>query len=296
MKKILMLAIVMTMSCFANAVDFSDMAKDINFKNLMTSEALSKGYVEGNIPEVEPAFVPINWVFISGGKFQMGTDSLNWWGHFEDAYPVHEVTIKSFYMSKTEVTVEQYAECVDALECMPPETGDSCNWEKPRLKHHPVNCVGWFRASQYAEFKGARLPSESEWEYAATSKGKNQKYPWGNDNPTCKTTVMKENGVKGCGLNSTMPVCSKSAGNTEQGLCDMAGNVTEWVQDRYQVSYDGAPCDGSAAENTGYKRATAVLRGGSFGSDVKRLRADYRDDDYQGWGLTVYGFRLAKSY
>ena len=225
----------------------------------------------------------------------MGTDSVE--KDFESAKPVHEVVIKTFDMSKTAVTVEQYAECVRKDKCSKPGTGNYCNWGVEGRQLHPINCVDWDQANQYARFignqpgfKGARLPSESEWEYAATSGGKNQKYPWGNDEPTCDKAVMNGNGGLGCGKSSTLPVCSKTAGNTEQGLCDMTGNVWQWVQDKYQDSYKGAPFDGSAFNAGFYYR---VLRGGSFRSDdTSSMRADFRN--YSGKSHDASGFRLAR--
>ncbi|HCE99105.1 MAG TPA: hypothetical protein DER10_11485 [Elusimicrobia bacterium] len=253
---------------------------------------ISKGYVDENYPQAGAPAKPVEWVTINGGKFTMGTDSDE--KGFKDAKPIHKVAIKTFDMSKTAVTVEQYAECVIAGDCTEPATdaGDYCNWGKTGRQLHPVNCVDWDQASKYAKFEGGRLPSEAEWEYAATSGGKNQKYPWGNDEPTCDKAVMYGNGGSGCGKNSTMPVCSKTAGNTAQGLCDMAGNVWQWVQDKYQDSYKGTPADGSAFEGAGSIR---VLRGGSFSpDDARSLRADYRNSSDPGYRYDDVGFRLAR--
>jgi len=289
MKKVLTTVVMMGMAAGAYAADFSDLAvKATDLKALVVADgipvpAISKGYVE----PVAPA-TPIEWVSISGGKFTMGTTDIS---GFEDAKPVREVTIKTFDMSKTDVTVAQYKECVIKGACTAPDTGNYCNWGVADRALHPVNCIDWDQANQYAKFKGARLPSESEWEYAATSGGKNQKYPWGNDEPTCDKAVMYGNGGYGCGKNSTWPVCSKPAGNTAQGLCDMAGNVWQWVQDKYQDSYKGTPSDGSAFEGAGSYR---VLRGGSFGDFVASLlRADNRYYD-PGYRDVSVGFRLAR--
>lgn len=283
MKKFLMTVVMMGMAGGAYAAEFSDLAvKAADIKALVATEgisvpAISKGYVE----PVAPA-TPIEWVSISGGKFTMGTTSIE--QGFEDAKPIHEVAIKTFDMSKTDVTVAQYAECVIKGNCTTPGTGDYCNWGKTGRQLHPVNCVDWDQANQYAKFKGARLPSESEWEYAATSGGKNQKYPWGNDDPTSELAVMN--------TDSTMPVCSKPKGNTAQGLCDMSGNVWQWVQDKYQDSYKGTPVDGSAFEGAGSLR---VMRGGSFFSGGARgLRADYRDGGGPGYRVGFIGFRLVR--
>ena len=284
MKKILIAAVMMGIAGGASAADFNDLAgvRSAGLKALAAAEgiavpAVNKGYVE----PVEPA-TPIEYASIPGGKFTMGTTSVE--QGFEDAKPIREVTIKTFDMAKTAVTVAQYAECVIKGVCAEPTTGDYCNWGKPGRQLHPVNCVDWNQAQAYAKFKGARLPSEAEFEYAATSGGKNQKYPWGNDAPTSELAVFS--------TNSTMPVCSKPKGNTAQGLCDMSGNVWQWMQDKYQDSYKGAPIDGSAVEAAGSLR---VVRGGSFNrGGASPLRADYRGNYVPGGRYGLVGFRLVR--
>ena len=264
---------------------------DIPEPKAVAVKHVSKGYVARNDPSAGAPAKPVEWVTINGGTFTMGTDSEE--EGSKDAKPIHEVVIKTFDMSKTDVTVEQYEECVLKGGCTEPVPGDNCNWGVAGRQFHPVNCVDWDQASKYAKFKGGRLPSEAEWEYAATG-GKKQKYPWGNDEPDCDKAVMFDShGVLGCGNGGTMPVCSKPAGDTEQGLCDMAGNVWQWVQDKYQDSYKGAPIDGSAFEAAGSNR---VLRGGAFyNSHVRTLRADYRNSRVPAHRYGGIGFRLARS-
>jgi formylglycine-generating enzyme required for sulfatase activity len=276
MKKVLMSIVMMGMAAGAYAAEFGDLA--VKATDLKAMAGISKGYVE----PVEPA-TPIEWVSIIGGKFTMGTTSIE--QGFEDAKSVREVTIETFTMSKTDVTVAQYYECVTKDACTKPATGDYCNWGKPGRGNHPVNCVDWNQANQYAKFAGARLPSESEWEYAATSGGRNQKYPWGNDEPTSELAVFN--------TSSTMPVCSKPKGNTAQGLCDMSGNVCQWVQDIYKNSYAGASDEGSALDAMASIR---VMRGGSFryGYATRTLRADYRSNGVPGSRYSYVGFRLAR--
>ena len=283
MKKVLMLAVMMGMGGGAYAADFSDLAgvKAADLEAVFAAEgvavpAISKGYVE-------PA-TPIEYVTIPGGKFTMGTTSVG--QGFENAKPVREVTIKTFAMAKTAVTVAQYAECVTKGGCTEPGTGNYCNWGKTGSENHPVNCVDWNQAQAYAKFKGARLPSEAEFEYAATSGGQNRKYPWGNQKPTSELAVFDTNG--------TMPVCSRPKGNTADGLCDMSGNVWQWVQDKYRDSYEGAPVDGSAFEGEGFSR---VVRGGCFRNvDAELLlRADHRFNGDPGFRNYGNGFRLVRS-
>jgi iron(II)-dependent oxidoreductase len=244
------------------------------------------GHVVENDPSVIQPGVPVEWVSITGRKFVMGTDGDQ---SFYDSRPIHEVAIKDFEMSKTLVTVEQYAECVIKGGCTEPGAYDDCNWGKAGRQRHPINCVDWDQAKQYAKFKGAKLPSEAEYEYAATSGGKNQKYPWGNDDATSDRAVISNNG--------TMPVCSKPAGNTAQGLCDMAGNVFEWVEDAYRSSYDGAPKDGGAVETAKpWWDSLRVRRGGSYYyNDPRDLRADTRSSALATIRTSDIGFRLARS-
>lgn len=250
-----------------------------------------KGYVAANDPSAGAPAKPVEWVAIPAGQFNMGTDS----GEtlLQDAKPVREVAIETFEMSKTAVTVEQYAQCVTLGGCTEPLSGgDHCNWGAPGRQLHPVNCVSWDQAVQYAGFMGARLPSESEWEYAATSGGRNQKYPWGNEEPGCDKAVLS--GKSGDCARGTLPVCSKPAGNTAQGLCDMAGNVWQWVQDKYRSSYAGGAADGSAFEGAG--EGSRVIRGGSFqDSGALTLRADNRASFAPDARVYTVGFRLARS-
>ncbi|HQE74101.1 MAG TPA: SUMF1/EgtB/PvdO family nonheme iron enzyme [Myxococcota bacterium] len=242
----------------------------------------------------------ISWVRIPGGSFNMGSNDGD-----DDEKPVHRVTVPTFEMSKTAVTFKQYRACVSAGGCTPAHVDDgTCwiwngsKWEQGRLPssfqgdEQPVVCVDWDQAQAYARWADARLPTEAEWEYAARSGGQNWKYPWGNENATCDRAVMYESD-NGCGRRSTWPVCSKPRGNTVQGLCDMAGNVWEWVQDWYHNSYNGAPTDGSAWEKpTGSNR---VNRGGSGRGLARYVRAANRSSDLPGNRNGGVGFRLARS-
>lgn len=294
MKIVVIAAVLGCMSGGAYSAGFNELAvKSADLKALAATEGLSvpavpRGSDRGNDVKANVPSRPVEWVSISGGKFRMGTDSGE--TGFEDAVPVREVSIQTFSMSKTAVTVEQYAECVSQGACTEPGSADQgCNWGKPGKQLHPVNCVYFSQATEYARFMGARLPSESEWEYAATSGGRNINYPWGNTPPTRYNAVMRFD----VGYGSTMPVCSKPAGNTAQGLCDMAGNVCQWVQDTYQDSYNGAPLDGRAYE--GYDGSVRVMRGGSFFNDEFRdLRSGHRGSLDTGYRRSTLGFRLAR--
>jgi formylglycine-generating enzyme required for sulfatase activity len=262
-------AVIVGLMCLASTTHAIAAGNDLSvdsFSDVKTgmrnARAIPVDSAAGDAPSVGSPNKPVEFVVINGGTFSMGADY---------AQP-HEVTIKTFEMSKTLVTVEQYAECVINGACTAPDTtGDTCNWGKAHRQSDPINCVDWEQANQFAAFEGARLPSEAEYEYAAKNGGKNQRYPWGNLEATCDKAAIERRGTDngGCGGWGTMPVCSKPAGNTAQGLCDMVGNVSEWMQDTSHASYVDAPTDGSAWEGTkSFDIRTRMVRGGDWSDSL----------------------------
>ncbi len=245
---------------------------------------LPPGTVKKALPQTGKA--GIEWVTIMGGSFMMGSEDIAW------SKPVHSVTVKTFQIAKTEVTNRQYKACIDAGACLPPQ---DAGWQNARFNgdDQPVVHIDWNQAQAFAVWAGGRLPTEAEWEYAARGRGKEQSYPWGNEDITCERAVL--NSVKvSCGRVAAWPVCSRPKGNTKQGLCDMAGNAWEWVQDIFHDSYDGAPIDGSAWEEI--QRGTdRVTRGGGWTSDARDQRVAFRKNWETGQRNAVLGFRLARS-
>ncbi|MCX5797624.1 MAG: formylglycine-generating enzyme family protein [Elusimicrobia bacterium] len=216
-------------------------------------------------PTPEPAAKDgLRWLRIPGGGFMPGAEG--------SAQPGRRVTLKPFEMAKAPVTNLQYQACVKAAACTPPHFSDgTCyvydgeRWKPGNLPasfqgdDQPVVCVSWHQASVFSNWAGGRLPSEAEWEYAARSAGLDQEYPWGGQEPDCERAVMDGQGW-GCGRKSTWPVCSKPKGDTKQGLCDMAGNVWQWVRDRDKPAGARRVGRGSAWHN-GAKSMRVVDRG-----------------------------------
>jgi formylglycine-generating enzyme required for sulfatase activity len=244
-------------------------------------------------------------VEIPGGTFEMGNDSP---AAHRDEKPVHSVTVKTFRLDRTEVTVQAYAECVRRGACREPESYVDkradyrvfCNWKHPdnRLLH-PVNCVDSLQADAFCAWAHKRLPTEEEWEYAARE-GRGGIYPWGDDKPdptrlnACGTGCPENLKTKGFpgpspiydandGWPETAPVGSFPAGASAHGIFDLAGNVWEWTASRY-VPYDGGPGED--------KR---VLRGGSWGGgDPRTERATGRFRLDPGTRAQFLGFRCAQ--
>jgi formylglycine-generating enzyme required for sulfatase activity len=220
----------------------------------------------------------IDWVRIPGGSFQMGSND-----GASDERPVHVVHINGFDMSRTEVTVAQYRACVDAGACNAPTScGRSPTWGGSGTDDHPVSCVCWDDAQAFARWAGGRLPSEAEWEYAARG-GKSHTYPGSN-------TAGDVAWYRGNSGGQVHAVCGKQRNG--YGLCDMGGNVWEWIEDWYHESYLGAPTDGSAWDSGG--EPYRIDRGGSWRHSDTYVRIAMRNKSSPDHRSSNRGFRLAR--
>lgn len=210
-----------------------------------------------------PAKIP-GMIWIPEGTFMMGSNAGE-----SDEKPTHAVKLRGFYLDRTEVTMAQYQACVTKGGCtelaktVKWDQGDAawvkkwspfCNVNQPDDRsQHPVNCVDWNQATAYCKWKGKRLPTEEEWEYAARGKD-GRKYPWGNEAPragllnSCGSECVEMLKKKELGSFSPMyrgndgwdmtaPVGSVKGDKSPFGVMDLDGNVMEWVQDRYRNSY-----------------------------------------------------------
>jgi formylglycine-generating enzyme required for sulfatase activity len=145
--------------------------------------------------------------------------------------------------------------------------GDGRLYVAPGFERHPVNEVTWQGAREYCAWRGARLPTEAEWEAAARGR-EGRIYPWGNAPPTADRAVF------GRGRGGTAPVGSHPAGATPEGVHDLAGNVAEWTSSSY-LPYPYRGDDGREDPQAGGERVT---RGGDhvFDSTPEKLRAAFR--------------------
>ncbi|HPE60449.1 MAG TPA: SUMF1/EgtB/PvdO family nonheme iron enzyme [Thiolinea sp.] len=276
--------------------------------------------------ELEPEQLPFEpqMIAIPGGTFTMGCvperDDVEG-GCYDDEKPAHEVTLKPFWLAKTEVTVGQFRAFVDSTgHKTTAEAQGSCrsydkdgqwsdvkgrSWRKAGFEQtdeHPAVCLSWNDAQAYVNWlsretgKDYRLPTEAEWEYAARG-GAKTAYFWGNKASHEYANYGKDECCDGLASGRdqwvhTSPVGSFPANGF--GLQDMNGNVYEWVQDCWQSDYTKTRPDGGARPGCG-ANAARVLRGGSWHDSPWDLRSAYRNNNFPVYRYNDVGFRAART-
>ena len=242
------------------------------------------GAAAGETAGYEPTFIDsatgMEFIFVKGGCFQMGDT----FGDGEaDEKPVHEVCVDDFYLGKYEVTQGQWKKVMGSNPSHFKDLGDKC----------PVEMVSWNDTQEFiSKFnsqsgKKYRLPTEAEWEYAARSGGKSEKWV-GTSNESSLGDYAWYNANSGI---KTHPVGQKKPNSL--GIYDMTGNVWEWCGDWYADKYyENSSKSNPRGADSGSSR---VLRGGSWDTSAQGARAAYRiwinpDNRYD-----FIGFRVSVS-
>lgn len=216
---------------------------------------------------------------------------------FEIEGPVHEVCLEAFWIGQMEVTNGQFAACVEAGQCTPPQ--DQSFFADPAFADHPVVNVTWHDALGYAVWLGASLPTEAQWEYAARGP-EGWVYPWGSEfdgtrlnfcDANCTVYFLLDPSIDD-GYELTAPVGTYPGGASWVGALDMSGNAREWTGSLFMpYPYDAA--DGREDLEAGGNR---VMRGGDFNLNYITLRNMTRfeiEPDVLCQG--IYGFRVVVS-
>jgi formylglycine-generating enzyme len=211
-------------------------------------------------------------VYVEGGTFEMGS-------RYNNEKPVHEVTVKDFYISQYPITVAQYKHfCHETRRRKMPEMSkDFWGW----FDDHPMIHVSWEDAKEYCQWKNGRLPTEAEWEFAARGGNKSKNLEYSGSDKVDDIADLKNS--------QTYPVGKKAA--NELNLFDMSGNVWEWCMDWY-ANYHNKPQNNPQGPTEGKKR---VQRGGSWrGPTENMLRITNRRGDNPKNQSNEVGFRLVK--
>lgn len=227
-------------------------------------------------------------VLVKGGEFIMGLKRDREIAKADKPIyvdnPAHKVYVDSFYIDKYEVTNYQYyCFCIATGRNLPEFWGMNvfhCGLEFP---NHPVVGVSYYDAKAYSKWRGMRLPTEAEWEYAARGGLVEKKYVNG-DNLDKKTTNYS---LRGKG-----PVMVGSYPPNGFGLYDMAGNVAEWTADFFDKDYYlNSPSQNPRGPEIGKHR---VIRGGGWHTGPGCMGVAYRNCLKSGWVDFNVGFRCVK--
>jgi formylglycine-generating enzyme required for sulfatase activity len=231
-------------------------------------------------------------VLVPEGEFMMGSDEGDEGADHER--PVHAVYLDAYYIDVYEVTNGLYRECVQVGACRPPRftfSGTHSDyWDNREYNNYPVITVVYDDALNFCKWRGARLPTEAEWEKAARwdpKTGEVTTYPWGDNAPTPLLANYAQAGygdaIEVGSLNNASPV----------GAYDMAGNVWEWVADWYDGGYYAI----SPYENPlGPPSSTSnlrIARGGTWMSLAYQLRSAFRWPIGPEFITNAPGFRCA---
>ncbi|HEY5983018.1 MAG TPA: formylglycine-generating enzyme family protein [Anaerolineales bacterium] len=256
-------------------------------------------------------------VYVPAGTFRMGSDYLQTRcarelcrqyadgdsvaacqpANFGDESPSHDVDLREFWIDRTEVTNGEYQKCVLEGTCTVPAQSRShyrsTYYGDPTYSDYPVIAVTRQQASAYCAWAGARLPTEAEWEYAARGP-EGRIFPWGAAFDGSRLNFCDVNCDAGPndvsvddGYADTAPVGTYPSGASWVGALDMAGNVREWVADRYGP-YTADPQVNPLGPSAG---DLDVPRGGSWIDNPSLVRSANRGGNVPDYYRDYYGFR-----
>jgi len=240
---------------------------------------------------------------IRGGEFYMGSDAAE---ALDNERSRHLCYLEAYAIDRYPVTCGQYRDFMASGGYQNPDWWSVEGWkwlkvhlvdrplywsENPAFNNHPVCGVSWYEAEAYCNFTGKRLPSEAEWEKAASWDAANQTnrtYPWGEAQPNASLCNHGNN------LANTSPVDAFPKGASATGCCDMLGNVWEWTASTFDAypGFESYPYKGySQVYFDGEHR---VLKGGSWATFPQALRSSFRNWYYPGVRQIIAGFRCTK--
>ena len=248
---------------------------------------------------------PLNeMIQISAGEFKMGSNSAD---ALDNERSAHKVYLDTYSIDRYPITCKQYRIFMEAGGYKNRQWWSETGWEwLQRQKiteplywednsawyNNPVWGVSWYEAEAYANFVGKRLPTEAEWEKAASWDEQSQCrriYPWGNKKPTAEN--CNHNNIN----NQTTPVNAYSLGQSPYGLYDTLGNVWEWTASWFDdyPGFQHYPYKGYS--QVYFDNQHRVLKGGSWATRSWALRCSFRNWYYPNMRQMFAGFRCAVS-
>jgi formylglycine-generating enzyme required for sulfatase activity len=247
-------------------------------------------------------------VFVAGGIFTMGTTlsavprlrqsfEMGDWAFYEPELPQHEVSVAPFWIDRTEVTNEAFLRFLQSRPEWQPEHVNPASQNGQYLREwrdgsypagkgdYPVTYVTWYAAMAYCQSKGGRLPTEAEWEYAASPTKAPGEFPWGEGTPDPSRANYDASGYGA-------PIAVASYAPNERGIYDLAGNVWEYMLEEWRQDYTKPQVLPQEPLDT--VKSRRAIRGGSWGGAPVNLRVRFRDSHPpEGAGAHV-GFRCVR--
>lgn len=277
-------------------------------------------YCANEIHEAGPKSAPPRMVSVPGGSFEMGAHGSAF--AYDNEIPAHVVELADFRIDAFPVTAGEYAEFIEAGGYQTRSLWRDDGWEWKEANHikcpeywtrsdadgsnatgfrvremfeetamrrdHPVNGVSWYEADAYARFVGKRLPTEAEWEKAASwdpVRGRKRRFTWGDE--------VGSNANFGFRNWGTTPVGQHVSGASAYGCVDMSGNAWEWTASRFE-GYSGFKAfpypEYSEIWFDGDHR---VMKGGSWATRLPLLRCSFRNFWRPRFRFAFSGFRCA---
>lgn len=218
--------------------------------------------VDALIMECRRRSVMSDMVLVQEGMYEVGSD--------EGPSPRRKVIVGNFFLDRREVTNQQYKAFVDATGYRWPRYWTDGKFP-PGLEHYPVMGVAYVDAENFCKWAGKRLPTEDEWEVAASG-GQQQRYPWG-DEFISGYAVTREKGTTGPTMVGAHP-----DGKSTYGALDLIGNVAEWTS--------STTADAADAERTLH-----IAKGGNFFHGAAQCTIASRFTDVATLQLVGFGFR-----
>ena len=224
--------------------------------------------------------ISFDWVEIPAGEFLMGSNPIEPITSYPDESPEHQIDLEEFFISAKPITNAQYERFVASTGYKKP--GHWIGGVVPqKKKEHPVTYIDWNDANAFANWCGASLPSEAQWEKSARGSD-GRLFPWGDAEPT------NEDANFGNAIGDTTEVGIHKSGASIFGVLDLAGNVWEWTSSIHR-EYPYNSNDGREDVNLWGAR---VVRGGNYLSAAKNIRCADRHSIYPSARDIYIGFRV----